>query len=63
MEFQLDLESVTSGAGNILLIDVEARMKGSRAMGRLASNNLTIALKTSIDVEIIGYKLLPFTIF
>lgn len=55
MEFELDLTSVPSGGSEALTIVVEARTKGVAAMGRRPRLNLTIPLKTAIDVEIVGF--------
>lgn len=54
MDFQLDLESATSGLSDSLSIVVEARMSGAAAKGRRPRFNLTAPLKTLIDMEIQG---------
>lgn len=55
MEFELDLSSIPSGGSDVLTVVVEARMSGVAATGRRPRFNLTIPLKTAIDVEILGY--------
>jgi hypothetical protein len=54
MEFELDLTSIPSGGSEVLTVVVEARMNSVAAMGRRPRFNLTIPLKTAIDVEILG---------
>lgn len=54
MEFEIDMTSISSGGNNDLTVLIEARMNTAAAMGRRPRFNLTIPLKTAIDVEIMG---------
>lgn len=54
MEFEIDMTSIPSGGNNDLTVLIEARMNTAAAMGRRPRFNLTIPLKTAIDVEIMG---------
>ena len=55
MEFDLDVTSVPSGGSETLTIVIEARTKGVASMGKQPRFNLTIPLRTAIDLEVSGY--------
>lgn len=54
MEFELDVVSLSSGINDLFSVIIEARMKGSAALGKMTRLNMTIPLSTAIDVEVLG---------
>lgn len=57
MEFELDVTSLNGAPGRdeSLTLVIEARTSSAEAKGSSTKVNLTLPLRTAMDVEVVGY--------